>query len=91
MGTWKSYINVDHIAKERWSPPLVVADWHAFCQALYKKSIARRRLGESLYDAYKEMSSTVGVEKPQEAKKGKSPLENEGSQGCGRKILRSSA
>ena len=36
VGTWKSYINVDHIAKERWGPPLVDADWHAFCQALYK-------------------------------------------------------
>ena len=33
-GTWKSCINVDHIAKRRWSPPLVDADWHAFCQAL---------------------------------------------------------
>ena len=29
VGTWKSYINVDHIAKERWGPPLVGADWHA--------------------------------------------------------------
>ena len=33
VGTCKPYINVDHIAKERWSPPLVDADWHAFCQA----------------------------------------------------------
>ena len=29
-------INVDHIEQERWSPPLVDADWYAFCQALYK-------------------------------------------------------
>ena len=35
-GTWKSHIDVDHIAEERWGPPLVDADWHAFCQALYK-------------------------------------------------------
>ena len=35
VGTWKSYINVDHIAKERWGPPLVDADWHAFCQAFF--------------------------------------------------------
>ena len=33
---WKSYINVNHIEKERCGPPLVVYDWHAFCQALYK-------------------------------------------------------
>ena len=36
VGTRKSCINVDHIAKERWGPPLVDADWHAFCQELYK-------------------------------------------------------
>ena len=33
MGFWKSCINVDHIAKEIWGPPLADADWHAFCQA----------------------------------------------------------
>ena len=27
VGTWKSRIGVDHIAKERWCPPLVDADW----------------------------------------------------------------
>ena len=48
VGTWKSYINVDHIAKERWSPFLVDADWHAFCQALFK-GIEGEDCGE-LYD-----------------------------------------
>ena len=33
--TWKSCINVDHIVKEKWGPPLVDAHWHAFCQALH--------------------------------------------------------
>ena len=36
VGTWKSCIIVDHIAKERYGLPLVDYDWHAFCQALYK-------------------------------------------------------
>ena len=36
VGTQKSCINVDHIAQERWGPPFVDADWHAFCQANYK-------------------------------------------------------
>ena len=36
VGTWKSYVNVDHIANERWGPLLVDDDWHAFCQALHK-------------------------------------------------------
>ena len=34
--TLKALVNVDHIEKERWSPPLVDADRYAFCQALYK-------------------------------------------------------
>ena len=36
VGTRKSCINVDHIAKEEWGPPMVDADWHAFCQVLYE-------------------------------------------------------
>ena len=68
-GTWKSCINVDHIAKGRWSPPVVDADWHAFCQAFLW-----HRKGEDweeLYDAHKEMSRTVCVRKPQETQKAK--------------------
>ena len=76
MGTWKSYINVDHVAKERWSPPLVDADWHAFCQALYK-GIEGEDWGE-LYDAHKERSRAVGVKKPQEPRKQKPFWKNEG-------------
>ena len=69
VGTRESYINVDHIEKERWGPPVVDTDWHAFCHALYK-SIEGEDWGE-LYDAYKEMSRAVGVEKPQEGQKAK--------------------
>ena len=36
VDTPNACINVDHIEENRWSPPLVVADWHAFCQAIYK-------------------------------------------------------
>ena len=36
VGTWKWCINVDHIAKERWCPPVVDYDWYAFCQALFQ-------------------------------------------------------
>ena len=69
VGTWESCINVDHIAKGRWSPHLVDADWHAFCQALYQ-GIEGEDWGE-LYDTYKEVSRAVGVKKPQEAQKAK--------------------
>ena len=34
--TSKALIIVNHIEPERWGPPLVDADWYAFCQALYK-------------------------------------------------------
>ena len=69
VGTWKSCINVDHIAKERWAPPLVDADWDAFCQALYT-GVEGEDWGE-MYDSYKEMRRAVGVKKPQEAQKAK--------------------
>ena len=36
VGTLRAFINTDHIEFERWGPPLVDADWHAFCQAIYK-------------------------------------------------------
>ena len=62
-------MNVNHIAKERWGPRLVDADWHAFCQALHE-GIEGEDWGE-IYDAYKEMSRAVGVKKPQEAQKAK--------------------
>ena len=40
-----------------------------------------------VYVACKEMSRAVGVKKPQEPQKSISPLENEGSKGCGRRII----
>ena len=30
VGSQNACINVDHIAEDRWGPPLVDADWHAF-------------------------------------------------------------
>ena len=45
VGTSKSCVNVDHIAKERGGLPLVDADWHAFCQALFKS--LKDKTGES--------------------------------------------
>ena len=36
VGTQKSCFNVGLVAQERWGPPLVDGDWHAFCQAIFK-------------------------------------------------------
>ena len=69
VGTQKSCINVDHTAKERWGPPLVDADWHAFCQTIYKG--IKGEDWEELYDCYKEMSRAARV-KSHDAQKAKS-------------------
>ena len=67
VNTSKALINVNHIEPERWGPPLVDADWYAFCQALYKGIEGED--WEDMYESYKEMSGAVGVRKPQEAQK----------------------
>ena len=36
VGSKEACINVDHIAEDRWGPPLVDADLHSLCQAFYK-------------------------------------------------------
>ena len=69
VNTSKALINVDHIEPERWGPPLVDADWYAFCQALYKGIEGED--WEEMYDSFKVMSRVVGVKKPQEAQKAK--------------------
>ena len=63
----KSCINVDHIAEDRWGPPLVDADWHAFCQAIYK-GIEGSDWRE-LYGYFKEMSKAAGSKEPNESQK----------------------
>ena len=59
VGSLKACINVDHIAEDRWGPPLVDADWHAFCQAIYKGIEGEDWV--ELYEHYKEMSRAAGV------------------------------
>ena len=34
VGTQRTFINTEHIEFEPLGPPLVDADWHAFCQAI---------------------------------------------------------
>ena len=69
VGMSKALVNVNHIQQERWGPPLVDADWCAFCQALYKGIEGED--WEDMYYSYKEMSRAVEVETPQEAQKAK--------------------
>ena len=37
VGSQKSCISVEHIAEDRWAPPLVDADWHAFSKQSTKE------------------------------------------------------
>ena len=67
VNTPKAYIDVNHIKPERWSLPLVDADWYAFCQALYKGIEGKD--WEEMNDSCKVLSKAVGVKKPREAQK----------------------
>ena len=69
VGTQRAFFNTEHIEFERWGPPLVDADWHAFCQAIYKR-IEGKEL-EELCCQYREMSQATGVKKPSESQKAK--------------------
>ena len=71
VGTLRAFINTDHIEFERWGPPLVDADWHAFCQTIYKGIEGEE--WEELYCHYREMSKTTGAQKAQWKSKSKSP------------------
>ena len=75
VNTWKALIDVKQIKLERWSPLLVDADWHAFCQALCIEG----EDWEEMCDSYKEMSKALVVEKPQ-GPEGKSLVGHEASQ-----------
>ena len=69
MDTLKACINVDRIGRKVLGPPLVDADWHAFCQAIYKGVEGRE--WEGLYFHYREMSTAAGARKTSESQKAK--------------------
>ena len=35
-GARRTFIDTTHVKDHRWESPLVDADWHAFCQAMYE-------------------------------------------------------
>ena len=72
MNTAKACINVNHIENNRWGPPLVDADWHAFAQAIYAGIEGSE--WEELHDHHKEISKATGARKPSESQKSKGSL-----------------
>ena len=89
MNTSKAYIDVDHVKPERWEPPLVDADWYAFCQALYKGIEGKD--WEEMYDSFKARSKVLGVfffkKKNAGGSEGRSPVGHESSQGQKGRVL----
>ena len=69
VGSKQACINVDHIAQDRWGPPSINTDWHAFCHAIYDGIDGKD--WEELYEHRKEMSGAAGVRKPYETQKAK--------------------
>ena len=65
----KPCINIDHIEENRWRPSLVDADWHAFCQAIFKGIEGSE--WEELHIHYREMCKAAGAKKPSESQKAK--------------------
>ena len=65
VGTQRAFINTEHIEFERWEPPLVDSDWHAFCQAIHKEIEGKE--WEELYYHLRELSQAAGAKKPSES------------------------
>ena len=62
VGTQRAFVNTKHIEFERWGPPLVDSDWHAFCQAIYKG--IEEKEWEELYYHDRELSQAA-AKKPE--------------------------
>ena len=77
---------MSHLADQenRRGPPLVVADWRAFCQAIHKGIEGSE--WEELYFHDREMSKAAGAKKLCESRS-KSLVGHEGSRRQGRGIL----
>ena len=69
VGTHRAFISTEHIEFERWGPPLVDADRHVLCQAIYKGIEGEE--SEELYYHYREMSQATGARKPSASHKAK--------------------
>ena len=65
----KACVNVNPIEEKKWGPPLVDADWHAFCQAIYEGIEGRE--WEELYFQCRDIGKAAGAKKPSESQKAK--------------------
>ena len=68
VGSSRTFIDTAHV--ERWRPPLVDADWHAFCQAIYQGF--EEQEWETMFFYFKDLHQAVGTKKPGENRKASS-------------------
>ena len=65
VGSRRTFVDTKHIELERWGPPLVDADWHAFCQAIYKGSEGKE--WEALHCHFRKLHQATGNKKPSDS------------------------
>ena len=70
--TLRAFTNTKHIEFERWRPPLVDADWHAFCQAIYTGIGGEE--WEKLHCHCREMRKATEAKKPSDSQKKRQPF-----------------
>ena len=61
-GAQRSFFDTKHVMDRRCGPPLVDADWHAFCQAIYQGIEGQE--WEAMYYHLQELYQTVRTKKP---------------------------
>ena len=83
--TLKACINVDHIKDNSWGPPLVDADWQAFCRCIYRGLNFNN--GRAALSLQRDEPGSWSQEKPSESQKAKALLGYEGNQRQGGSIL----
>ena len=57
VGVRRTCIDTAYVVDHRWEPPVVDADWHAFCQAVYRGTEGQE--WQAMYYHYKELHQTA--------------------------------
>ena len=68
-GVLRTFIDTSNVGDQRWVPPSVDADWHAFCQAIFQRVEGPE--WESMYYHYKDLHHAVKSMTSGEEKKAK--------------------
>ena len=64
----RTFVDTTHVEAERFGPPLVDVDWHAFCEAICQ-GIEGQELETMCYHYPKDLHRALGTKKPGENQK----------------------